>query len=154
MSICDNTIVNQETPLKLQSIRKIKHVAMLAKKLSMTLELDGVPRYFIKKVPRYRYSVPSTDSTGNGTKKYRGTVPCTKVSRYCPPLHTSLLYHTEVRWLSCGNATKRLFEMKNKILLLFKELGHEYSKYLKNDEFVQRLAYLSDIFEAFNIMNL
>ena len=68
--------------------------------------------------------------------------------------HTSLLYHTEVRWLSHGNATKRLFEMKNEMLLLFKELGHPYSKDLENDEFVQKLAYLSDIFEAFNIVNL
>ena len=68
--------------------------------------------------------------------------------------HTSLLYHTEVRWLSRGNATKRLLEMKNEMLLLFKGLGHEYSKDLENDEFVQRLAYFSDIFKAFNIMNL
>ena len=44
--------------------------------------------------------------------------------------------------------------MKNEMLLLFKELGHPYSKDLENDEFVQRLAYLSDIFEAFNIVNL
>ena len=34
--------------------------------------------------------------------------------------HTSLLYHTEVRWLSRGNATKHLFKMKNEMLLLFK----------------------------------
>ena len=68
--------------------------------------------------------------------------------------HTSLLYHTEVRWLSRGNAAKRLFKMKNEMLLLFKGLGHEYSTDLENDEFVQRLAYLSGIFEAFNIMNL
>ena len=40
---------------------------MLAKKLSMTQELDGVPPYFIKKVQRYQ--VPSTEGTGNGTKK-------------------------------------------------------------------------------------
>ena len=40
------------------------------------------------------------------------------------------------------------------MLLLFKELGHEYSKDLENDEVIQRLAYLLDIFEAFNIMNL
>ena len=44
--------------------------------------------------------------------------------------------------------------MKNKMLLLFKELGHEYFKDLENKKFVQRLAYLSDIFEAFNIINL
>ena len=68
--------------------------------------------------------------------------------------HTSLFYHTEVRWLSRRKATKRLFEMKNEMLLLFRELGHPYSKDLENDEFVQRLAYLSDIFEAFNIVNL
>ena len=35
---------------------------MLAKKVSMTLELDGIPRYFIKK--KYRGT-----GTGNGTKK-------------------------------------------------------------------------------------
>ena len=68
--------------------------------------------------------------------------------------HTSLLYHTEVRWLSRRNATKRLFEMKNEMLLLFKELGHPYSKDLENEEFLQRFAYLSDTFEAFNIVNL
>ena len=68
--------------------------------------------------------------------------------------HTSLLYRAEVRWLSRGNATKRLFKMKNEMVLLFKELGHPYSKDLENDEFVQRLAYLSNIFEAFNIVNL
>ena len=33
-------------------------------------------------------------------------------------------------------------------------MGNEYSKDLENDEFVQRLAYFSDIFEAFNNVNL
>ena len=70
---------------------------MLAKKkLLMTLKLDGVPRYFVKQVSRYRYSVPSTDGTGTGTKKstsvqYRGTfvhgtahlcLPITITNRY------------------------------------------------------------------------
>ena len=68
--------------------------------------------------------------------------------------HTSLLYHTEDRWLSCENATKRLFKRKDEMLLLFKELGHEYSKDLENNKFVQRLAYLSYIFKAFNNVNL
>ena len=67
MSICDNTTVNQETPLKLQSIRKTKTCRNACKKkLSMTLELDGVPRY--------QYWVPSTDRTVNGTKNYRSTL--------------------------------------------------------------------------------
>ena len=68
--------------------------------------------------------------------------------------HSSLLYNTEVRWLSRGNGTKRLFETKDGMLLLFKELGQEYLKDLENDKFVQKLAYLSDIFEAFNNVNL
>ena len=55
--------------------------------------------------------------------------------------HTSLLYYTKVRWLSRGIVNKRLFEMKDEMLLLFKELGHEYSKDLENDKFVQKLAY-------------
>ena len=35
--------------------------------------------------------------------------------------HTSLLYHTEIHWLSLGNATKRRFEIKDEMLLLFKQ---------------------------------
>ena len=37
--------------------------------------------------------------------------------------YTSLLYHAEVCWPSRGNATKRLFEMKNEMLLLFERVG-------------------------------
>ena len=89
MSICDNTTVNQETPLKL---RKTKHVAMLAKELSIKLELDGVPRYFIKK---------STAVQVTAIKKYRGTsngnkkVPRFFSKRYSPPLiviHKAILF--------------------------------------------------------------
>ena len=69
---------------------------MLGNKLSMTLELDGVPRYFIKKVPRYRYSVPSTEDTGNGTKK----IPRYFSTWYCStlPMRTSVcaLYRQEL----------------------------------------------------------
>ena len=47
---------------------------MLAKTLSMTLKLDGVPRYFIRKVPRYRtrYQVSTVPLTI--LKKYSGTL--------------------------------------------------------------------------------
>ena len=39
----------------------------LQKKLSMSLELDGVPRYYMKKISWYRYREPVTV-----LKKYRG----------------------------------------------------------------------------------
>ena len=46
----------------------------LQKKLSMTLELDGVSRYLTKKVPQYRtwYQVSTVPVTV--LKKYRGTL--------------------------------------------------------------------------------
>ena len=47
---------------------------MLAKKILMTLKSDGVPRYFIKKVPRYF---------------------CT---RYCPPLAIAVPSIPVKRW--------------------------------------------------------
>ena len=64
--------------------------------------------------------------------------------------HTCLLYHTEVRWLSRGNITKRLFELRDELLVLLREKDHDFRKYLEDEEFIIRLAYLSDIFEAIN----
>ena len=48
----------------------------------LKLKKDEVPRYFIKKVSRYRHSVPSIDGTSNGTNK----VPQYFSTRYCSPL--------------------------------------------------------------------
>ena len=67
---------------------------------------------------------------------------------------TCLLYHTEVRWLSPGNTTKRLFEMRNELLLYFQQKDHDFPNDLEDEEFIAWLAYLSDIFEAFNHLNL
>ena len=74
MSICDNTTVNQETTLKLQSKRKIKTCRNACKKTFNN------PR--IRRSTGTRYQFPKVPVL----KKYRGTVPCTKVPRYCPPL--------------------------------------------------------------------
>ena len=68
--------------------------------------------------------------------------------------HTGLLYHTEVRWLPRGNTTKRFFEMRNELLLFFQQKDHDFQNDLEDEEFIARLAYLSDIFEAFNHLNL
>ena len=68
--------------------------------------------------------------------------------------HTCLLYHTEVRWLSRGNTTKRFFEMRNELLLFFQQKDHDFQNDLEDEEFIVRLAYLSDIFEVFNHLNL
>lgn len=68
--------------------------------------------------------------------------------------HISLLYHTEVRWLSRGNATRRLFELRDELLVFLTEKEHDFKKDLEDGEFISRLAYLSDIFGALNHVNL
>jgi len=40
--------------------------------------------------------------------------------------HTCLLYHTEVRWLSRGNAARRLVELRDEILQYFREENHDF----------------------------
>ena len=61
--------------------------------------------------------------------------------------HACLLYYTEVRWLSRGNATKRLFELRDELLKLFKAKNHNFQNNLESKEFLVRLAYLSDVFK-------
>ena len=68
--------------------------------------------------------------------------------------HKCLLFHTEVRWLSRGNMTRRVFELRRELLIFFKEKKHEFKDDLENDEFISRLAYLLDIFQIFNHINL
>ena len=65
-----------------------------------------------------------------------------------------LLFHTKVRWLSRGNMTRRVFELRHELLTFFKEKNHEFKDYFENDDFISRMAYLSDIFQALNVINL
>ena len=73
MSICDNTTVNQETTLKLQSIRKTKTYRNACKKTFNDPKIRRSTAVLYKK---------STDGTGTGNKK----VPRYFCTRYCPPL--------------------------------------------------------------------
>ena len=64
MSICDNrpTTVNQETPLKLQLIRKTKTCRNACKKTFNDTKIRRSTAVLYKKV--LQYLVPSTDGTG------------------------------------------------------------------------------------------
>ena len=68
--------------------------------------------------------------------------------------HQCLLFRTEIRWLSRGNLTRRVFELRHELLTFLKEKNHECKGDLEKDEFISRLAYLSDIFQIFNHINL
>lgn len=69
--------------------------------------------------------------------------------------HESLLFHTEVRWLSKGNMLERLYELKDEVKIFLaekekKDLVDHFSQ-LKSQV---HLAYLVDIFNQLNKLNL
>ena len=65
-----------------------------------------------------------------------------------------ILFYTNVRWLSQGNMLRRVFELRNELLEFFTQGNHDFKNYLVNMEFLSRLAYLLDIFETLNHINL
>ena len=70
--------------------------------------------------------------------------------------HNVLLFHTHVRWLSRGNVTKRVFELRNELLYFFQCVNShtDFITLLEDNVFILKLAYLVDIFDAMNLLNL
>ena len=66
--------------------------------------------------------------------------------------YTSLLFHTEVRWLS-WNTTMRLFVLRKELLQFFQTKDHQFQKIVKDKNFILHLAYLLDIFGVMNHFN-
>ena len=78
-------------------------------------------------------------------------------SKFCKDMdadHTSLLYHTQVRWLSKGNILSRIFELREEVkLVLLAKQKHDLLLAFGKDGFSTYLAYIVDIFEALNELN-
>lgn len=68
--------------------------------------------------------------------------------------HSILLFNTDVRWLSRGNALMRFFELRKEVQTFLKERDYDLAGDMESQEFNQMLAYLSDIFSRMNDLNI
>ena len=78
-------------------------------------------------------------------------------ARFCEDVcskHKCIFSHPEVRCFSRENMTRMAFELRYELFTFFREKNHEFKEDLENDEFISRLTYLSDIFQALNLINL
>ncbi|XP_055644976.1 zinc finger BED domain-containing protein 5-like [Toxorhynchites rutilus septentrionalis] len=68
--------------------------------------------------------------------------------------YSTLLLHTEVRWLSRGKTLSRLFELRSEVRTFLS--GHDFAlgEKLKNDQWLIMLAYLADIFQKMNELSV
>ncbi|KAF2368590.1 protein of unknown function DUF4371 [Trinorchestia longiramus] len=69
--------------------------------------------------------------------------------------YKTLLFHTEVCWLSKGNMLSRLYKLKNEVeIFLQKQKQDKLYEAFREEDFQHSLAYLVDFFEAINNLNL
>ncbi|XP_037683700.1 zinc finger MYM-type protein 6 isoform X2 [Choloepus didactylus] len=68
--------------------------------------------------------------------------------------HVNLPLHAEVRWISRGRILTRLFELRHEIEIFLNQKHSDLAKYFHDEEWVAKLAYLSDIFSLINELNL
>ena len=78
-----------------------------------------------------------------------------KLCENMEPIHRRLLFHSEVRWLSHCKVLERVFELRKELwaFLPSKTSVHD-EEFFSNFHWLVKLAYLSDIFQLINKLNL
>ena len=66
--------------------------------------------------------------------------------------HLALLFHADVHWLSCERDLMCFFQWREEVKALLKECDYNLSREMESQEFNQMLAYLSNVFSCFYVM--
>lgn len=66
----------------------------------------------------------------------------------------SLLYHTEVRWLSKGKVLKRLVHLKVEVISFLEVEETDFGFNLRDETWWLKVQFLSDLFDKLNFLNL
>ena len=82
--------------------------------------------------------------------------PSEMFSKLCDKLgsrHSSLLLHTEVRWLLRGKIVESAFELREELSIFLQEHNVDLASLVAGEIWLGKLAYLADIFNLFNQLN-
>jgi hypothetical protein len=67
--------------------------------------------------------------------------------------YKSLLSYCNSHWLSRGNVVARVYDLREELALFSEEENQVTAEYFRSETFLLKSAYLSDIFEKFNLLN-
>ena len=74
---------------------------------------------------------------------------CKDMNSHC----VRLLLHTEVRWLLKGNVLSRVIELQKELMFFENEKLDRFCEYHKNESWMSKIEYLSDILRHLNSLN-